>query len=287
LTVAELSDILLDAMKSSIAGILLGVLIAACVAFAQGRGNPAQSPASTRPPQTVTAQTYPPEQVQAGEVRFTTQCALCHGRDAGGSDTGPDLTRSTLVAGDNRGDKITPVVRSGVVSKGMPSFDLNDAEIGAIVAFIHDQKAKADAAGGGRRSVDVADLTTGNVEAGRQYFNGAGNCSKCHSATGDLAGIAGRLQGLPLLQRMLYPSGRGASSKVNVTTATGETLTGPLVSRDEFSIVMTDAAGMRRTFSPNEIKFTIDSPLEAHFDALGKYSDADMHNVHAYLSTLR
>jgi cytochrome c oxidase cbb3-type subunit 3 len=211
---------------------------------------------------------------------------LCHGRDAGGTDTGPDLTRSTLVADDNRGDKIEPVIRSGRVSKGMPAFDLNDVEIAAIVAFVHSQKATADELGGGRRSVDVADLTTGNASAGQQYFNGAGNCAKCHSPTGDLAGIAGRLQGLPLLQRMLYPGGRGASSKVTVTLPTGD-VTGPLVSRDEFSIVMTDAAGMRRTFSAKEIKFTIDSPLEAHFEALGKYTDTDMHNVYAYLSTLR
>ena len=273
-------------MKSTI-WILFAVLFAACVVFAQGRGGQAQSPASTRPPQTVTPQTYPADQVRAGEARFVSQCALCHGRDAAGSDTGPDLTRSTLVAQDNRGDKIQPVVRSGRVAMGMPAFDLNDAELGAIVAFIHDQKTKAEALGGGRRNVDVADLTTGNADAGRQFFSGAGNCSKCHSATGDLAGIAGRLQGLPLLQRMLYPGGRGASSKVTVTLANGETVAGPLVSRDEFSIVLTDPAGARRTFAPNEIKFTIDSPLDAHFEALGKYTDVDMHNVYAYLSTLR
>ena len=273
-------------MKSTF-WIVLAVWIAGFMAFAQGRGGQAQSPASTRPPQTKTPQTYPADQVQAGQARFVSQCALCHGRDTGGTDTGPDLTRSTLVAEDNRGDKIAPVIRDGRVSKGMPSFDLNDTEVAAIVAFIHDQKTVANQLEGGRRSVDVADLVTGNADAGRQYFNGAGNCSKCHSATGDLAGIGGRLQGLPLLQRILYPSGRGASSKVTVSSATGETFTGPLVSRDEFSIAMTDASGMRRNFSVKDVKFTIDSPLEAHFEALGKYTDTDMHNVYAYLSTLR
>jgi cytochrome c oxidase cbb3-type subunit 3 len=273
-------------MKSTL-WIVMAVWIAGCIVFAQGRGERAQSPASTRPPQTKTSQTYPADQVQAGQARFISQCALCHGRDAGGTDTGPDLTRSTLVSEDNRGDKIAPVIRSGRASKGMPAFELNDTEIAAIVAFIHDQKKTADQLEGGRRSVDVADLVTGNAEAGQQYFSGAGNCSKCHSASGDLAGIGGRLQGLALLQRILYPGGRGASSKVTINLATGETLTGPLVSRDEFSIVMTDAAGMRRTFPVKDIKFTIDSPLEAHFEALGKYTDADMHNVYAYLSTLR
>jgi cytochrome c oxidase cbb3-type subunit 3 len=272
-------------MKSTL-WILLAVLIVGCVVFAQQRGG-AQSPASTRIPPTVTPQTYPADLVRAGEARFAAQCALCHGRDAFGSDTGPDLTRSTVVVQDNRGDKIGPLVRTGRVDKGMPAFTLDDAELNVIVAFIHDQKTKAEALGGGRRSVDVADLTTGNADAGRQFFSGAGNCSKCHSATGDLAGIGTRLQGLPLLQRMLYPGGRGAQSKVTITLPTGETLSGPLASRDEFTVAVTDPAGARRSFPANEIKFTIDSPLDAHFEALGKYTDADMHNVYAYLSTLK
>jgi len=95
----------------------------------------------------------------------------------------------------------------------MPAFDLSDAEVGAMVAFIHDQKTRFDALGGGRRSVDVADLATGDAAAGRRYFSGAGGCSGCHSATGDLAGIAARYQGLKLLQRMLYPSGQPAPAR--------------------------------------------------------------------------
>jgi cytochrome c oxidase cbb3-type subunit III len=274
-------------MKSTF-WILSGVLIAgSCLALSQGRGGQAQSPASTRPPQTVTPQTYPAEQVQLGQVRFAAQCALCHGRDAGGSDTGPDLTRSMVVAEDLRGNRIGPLVRSGRVDKGMPAFDVSDADLAAMVAFIHDQKNKADTLGGGRRSVDVGDLLTGNAAAGRTYFNGVGNCSKCHSPTGDLAGIANRLQGLPLLQRMLYPGGRGSVAKVTISPATGQAIAGTLVSRDEFSIVMTDSSGMRRTFPVNGTKFSIENPLETHFEQLGKYTDTDMHNVYAYLATLR
>src|SRR5215468_9229288 len=162
-----------------------------------------QSPASQPPPKTVIPRSYPREQVLVGQSRFADECALCHGRDAGGSDMGPDLTRSVLVAEDSQGDKIGPLVRAGRPDKGMPSFDASDADIEAMVAFIHDQKTKGESVGGGRRSVDVSDLQTGNAEAGQKYFNGAGGCSKCHSPTGDLAGIGNRFRGLPLLQRML------------------------------------------------------------------------------------
>jgi cytochrome c oxidase cbb3-type subunit 3 len=236
----------------------------------------------------VTPQTYPPELVQIGQVRFTSQCAFCHGRDAFGGETGPDLTRSLLVAQDNRGDKIGPLVRSGRPEKGMPNFEMSDADIGAIAAYIHDQKSKMEALAGGRRSVDVSDLQTGDASAGQKYF--AANCSRCHSPTGDLAGIANRFQGLPLLRRMLYPTGGQPAptpAKATVTLASGEVVAGPVVTRDEFVIVITDPAGMRRSFEMKDVKVSLDDPLSAHFDQLGKYTDMDMHNVFAYLQTLR
>jgi len=224
--------------------ILSIAVITVRIAIAQGPAKqPTQSPASQRPLQTVTPQTYPIQQIRAGELRFSSQCGFCHGRDAAGGETGPDLTRSKLVTEDNRGDKIGPVVRSGRPQQGMPAFSLNDADLRAIVAFIHDQKTKAEALGGGRRSVEDADLATGDAAAGRLYFNGAGGCSACHSATGNLAGIASRYHGLDLLLRMLYPGGRP-------------------------------------TPAPPEA-------LSAHFDQLGKYTDDDMHNVYAYLVTLK
>jgi cytochrome c oxidase cbb3-type subunit 3 len=248
-----------------------------------------QSPASQRPPQTITGQTYPAELVQAGQARFISECGFCHGRDAAGGETGPDLTRSTLVAEDSGGDKIGPLLRTGRVDQGMPAFDLNDQDVRAIVAFIHDQKSMAESVAGGRRFVDAADLDTGNAEAGQRYFNGAGGCNKCHSPTGDLAGVATRFRGLILLQRMLYPPNvrpLPAPAKVTVTLPSGETVTGALVSRDEFTIVITDSSGFNRSWNTDAVKFTIDDPVRTHFELLGKYTDDDMHNLYAYLKTL-
>ena len=237
-------------------------------------------------------QEYSREQVEAGRTRFAAQCGFCHGRDAAGGDGGPDLTRSTLVATDVRGDTILPVVRSGRSDKGMPAFTLPDADLTAIVAFIHDQKTQADNATGGRRAVDVADLQSGDPAAGQRYFDAA--CARCHSASGDLAGVATRLQGLPLLQRMLNPAsgGRGNPSPrgvptVRVTTDSGETVTGKLAYRDEFTIAITDDSGWYRSWSAGRVKVSVDDPLQAHVDQLGKYTDRDMHDVLAYLQTLQ
>jgi cytochrome c oxidase cbb3-type subunit III len=279
-----------------VSGVLSSAGVGAQSPATQSQNNPSpaapsatQSPASQRPPQTATSQSYPAALVAAGQSVFLQQCAFCHGRDAGGGETGPDLTRSSVVTEDVRGDKIAPVVRGGRVDKGMPQFSLSDQELGAVVAFIHDQKTKADSAEGGRQRVDISDLQTGNAEAGKKFFNGAGKCTSCHSATGDLAGVATRYQGLTLMQRMLYPGGRGAISTATatVTLPSGQTVTGKLAYRDEFTIALHDAAGRYHSWPTDQIKFKVDAPLEAHVDQLGKYSDDEVHDVLAYLQTLK
>jgi cytochrome c oxidase cbb3-type subunit 3 len=251
-----------------------------------GRG--AASPASQRPPQTATPQTFPPEQIATGRTLFSGQCGFCHGRDAQGGESGPDLTRSTLVSEDVRGDRIGPVVKTGRTDKGMPAFPLNDTDLGAIVAFIHDQQAHASTQLGGRRSVDVADLESGNVDAGKRYFDSA--CASCHSATGDLKGIATKFQGLALFQRMLNPrtsGGRVSPAKVTVTPPNGPAVTGNLEYRDEFTIALTDDKGWYHSWPIRQVKMTISDPVTAHVDQLAKYTDADMHDVLAYLQTLK
>jgi len=252
--------------------------------------------------QSANSRSYPPDQIQAGRTLFAAQCSFCHGRDAGGGESGPDLMASALVEQDVHGEKIGEVVRNGRLGKGMPAFDhVDEQQLAALVAFIYDRKVKAKE--GRRRTVDVKDLQTGNAEAGMRYFNGAGGCAKCHSPSGDLAGIAGKLQGLELLKRMLYrENGRAAESSpgdgrlaepskaiptATVTLPSGEAVTGKLAYRDEFTIALTDPSGWYRSWPVTRVKFTVMNPLDAHIEQLGKYTDEDMHNVLAYLQTLR
>ena len=245
-----------------------------------------QTPSVTRQPsKTATPQIYPPALVKSGDAVYQGNCTFCHGRDAGGGETGPDLTHSKLVTEDVKGDKISDVVRNGRVEKGMPRFNLSDADMAGLVAYIHEQSAKAASQKGGRRGVDVEDLQTGNVEAGRQYFNGAGACSQCHSPTGDLADVAARYQGLKLMERLLYP--RDSPEKVTVTLPSGKTISGVLAYHDEFTVGLRDASGWYQSWPAAQVKYKIDAPAEAHADLLAKYTDDDIHNLMAYLQTLR
>ena len=265
------------------------LLVSACLAalfssMAFARQQPA--PQSAAPQAAVT------EQVQKGQSLFATQCAFCHGRDAAGGETGPDLMSSELVEKDVSGNEIGPVVRSGRIDKGMPPFNLSDAELANVVAFIHDQKIKMESHAGRRRSVQAEDLQTGDAEEGKQYFNGTGGCAKCHSPNGDLAGVASRFRGLALLERMLYPWGRRAGpsqspATVKVTLPSGETVTGKLAYRDEFVIGLVDSSGWYHSWFKSNVKLEVNNPLEAHSEQLGKYTEESMHNVLAYLQTLR
>jgi cytochrome c oxidase cbb3-type subunit 3 len=282
-------------MKNGTATIFIaGILIApAPGAFgqqnSQGRPPDTQSPASKPRPKPATRQTYTAAQIHEGEVRFGAQCGFCHGKDAAGGESGPDLTRSELVAQDEHGDKLGPFIRAGRPAAGMPSFkDLGQEDLSALVAFLHGQMDKFAELGGGRRSVDPEDLATGNAAAGREYFNGEGKCSSCHSPTGDLAGIGKRLQGLNLLRRMLYP-GRPGSTQARATflLPSGQTVVAPLADEDEFSVTVLDPLAARQTYQRSAVEVKVDDPLSAHFERLGKYTDADMHNVYAYLESLK
>jgi len=222
---------------------------------------------------------------EAGETLFRQNCAFCHGRDAQGGETGPDLTQSRLVRRDVGGDRISEVVRNGRPEKKMPAFHFSNQEMYSLAAFIHAAQAKAASRPGGRRGVEVADLQTGNVDAGRQYFNGAGKCVTCHSPTGDLAGVASRYEGLQLEEQMLYP--RDVKNRVTVTVTTGQQLSGVVAYIDEFTVALRDANGNYHSWPVNRVKYKLDAPVNAHVDQFSKYTDDDIHNLMAYLQTLR
>jgi cytochrome c oxidase cbb3-type subunit 3 len=234
---------------------------------------------------TPAAQAYPPAVVQSGNLLFRQDCSFCHGRDAGGGESGPDLTRSKLVTEDVDGEKIGAVVRSGRPDKGMPHFDFSDQQIASLTAFIHTQRNTALTKKGGRKGVDASDFKTGNAEAGKKYFDTTGGCATCHSSTGDLAGIASRYQGLQLEERMLYP--KHAKSKVTVTLTSGQAITGTLEYLDEFTVGLIDTAGWYRSWRRGDVQYKVDDPMNAHVELLSKYTDADIHDLMAYLQTLR
>src|SRR5213593_2684416 len=163
------------------------------------------APAQTRPPDYPERPPAPAEQVARGQQIFRSNCSFCHGSDARGGEAGPSLVRDEVVLRDQRGELITPIVQNGIPAQGMPKFGLSAAEITDIAAWLHSQPLSD------RGAPSTLDILVGNATQGEAYFNGAGHCTQCHSATGDLAGIGSRSE--PKAIQNLIVSGGGGGRR--------------------------------------------------------------------------
>jgi mono/diheme cytochrome c family protein len=238
-----------------------------------------------------------PAAVERGNKLFAGNCGGCHGMTARGGPGAPDLVRSLVVLDDEKGILIAPVIRNGRPDQGMPKSNLSDPQIADIVAWLHVQTYAA----GHRTTYAFLDVVTGDAKKGEAYFKTT--CGSCHSATGDLKGIAGRFDPFSLQARWLQPrggrggrGGRGAVTASNrsvitvtVTPRSGKPVTGTLDRVDDFSVSLRDTSGEYQSFTRegDVPKVEIHDPLKPHTDLLGKYTDADIHNVTAYLVTLK
>ena len=243
----------------------------------------------------ITASKENPAAVERGGKLFLANCAGCHGATAKGGAGAPDLIRSLLVLDDEKGILISPVLRNGRPEQGMPKSNLSEPQIADIVAWLHVQTYAA----GHRTTYAFQNVVTGDAKKGETYFNA--RCGGCHSVTGDLAGIGKRYEPLALQTRWLQPRGPGrggrsgppavsrSASTVKVTLPSGQSFSGVLDRVDDFIISLHDANGEYRSFSRDgdTPKVEITNPLKAHTDLLSKYTDPDIHNVTAYLVTIK
>jgi cytochrome c oxidase cbb3-type subunit 3 len=283
-------------MASLMRGVLPALLVALSVALTSGsqaadeppagaaKHNPFENHDFDRPPDD-------PASVARGKQVFSVNCAFCHGSDGRGGEGGPNLLRSPIVMNDRKGEIISAVVLNGRVEKGMPKFNLPMESIADIAAYVHSIKV------GAASNFTPRMVLVGNAAAGKAYFNGKGGCNKCHSVTKDLAGVGA--MDPKTLQDTLFtgggsgmlgiPSPTAPPRTVTVTLPTGESIKGKLVSVDDFVVVLTDADGNRRTLrrDGDVPKVAIVNPLQAHLDMVRNWEDRDLHNVTAYLETLK
>jgi cytochrome c oxidase cbb3-type subunit III len=233
-----------------------------------------------------------PATIAQGQQIFGANCAFCHGSDARGGEGGPNLLRSQVVLNDQNGEAISAVVLNGRADLGMPKFDFTPQQMSDIVGFLHSLSVT-----GRDPSRDIpVNIVVGDAKAGEAFFNGAGKCSTCHSVTGDLAGIGGKVDAKTLQNAVVSGNGgRGRGlppvppTMVKVTLPSGKVVEGRLERVDDFLVTLTDSDGNRLTFKRNGDvpRVEIKNPLQAHLDMLPKYTDDEMHNLTAYLVTLK
>jgi cytochrome c oxidase cbb3-type subunit III len=257
------------------------------------------------PVMALSAQIQPPpvDQTSAnrGQDVYSANCAQCHGSDVRGTDKGLDLIRSLAVLHDRaqqlHGSELAPLLKK----QPDHNFDLTQDQIADLSQFLTRAVNKILRSG---YSNQPTDMLSGDPKAGEAFFNGNGGCTKCHSVTGDLAGIGAKYEPAALQQRFVFPSaggiggrGRGAAAglsssrpkaQVTVTPASGPAITGTLIRIDDFTVTLQDSSGADRTFTRESgMKVDVNDPYAAHVALLDKYTDADIHNLTAYLETLK
>jgi cytochrome c oxidase cbb3-type subunit 3 len=290
------------------------VAAAALIAFAVGAGGqqgPPGAPAGGRgnrgPGGFVPGQQRPPEdpaEVARGKTLYGIHCTGCHGADLRGGDMGgPNLLRSQLALSDKEGELIVPIIQGSRQSAGMPAIPVSPADAKAVAAYVRSVMGTI-----GRQGMppevgkEAPSILVGNAKAGQAYFDA--KCAKCHSAEGDLKGIASRISDPKALQNAWVSGGTGGrrgrgaaapgANDARAVTATvklpnGETVEGRVLRVDDFLIALRLPDDTIREFTRNGDvpKVEIHDPMKAHRDLLGVYTDKDMHDVTAYLVTLK
>lgn len=223
-----------------------------------------------------------PAKVARGKGAFASSCSFCHGSQATGTEQAPNLMRSPLLFQDKDGDVLAPFLKQGRPTLGMPSFAALPAEqVSDIVAFLHARLAEAHS----KRLPETA-MIVGNADAGRIFFNGEGKCSTCHSVAGDLAGIGAKLQPLALTTAFLTPPAK--PRHVRVVLPSGQIIEGTLQYSDEFTIALEDSSGTYHSWARSALKSAdVTDPLAFHEQMLPRYTDTEIHDLLAYLVTLK
>lgn len=218
-----------------------------------------------------------------GQAIYAANCAFCHGSRGTGSEQAPSLVRNFIVGQDRNGEVLGPVIKSGRPSQGMPAFaSLQPGEISDLVAFLHLRNNEGRSGG-----LPETALLVGDAKAGEAYFKGRGRCDTCHSITGDLKGIGSRYGPLALTIAFLTPTTK-KSTEVRVVLPSGSTVTGRLHDIDEFVVSLDDSSGMYHSWTRSALKSVeVMDPLAPHRSMLIKYTDPDIHNLLAYLITLK
>jgi mono/diheme cytochrome c family protein len=238
------------------------------------------------------------EVLDRGKANFGVNCAFCHGSDAGGGSVGPNLLRSDVVLQDKHGELIAPIVHGARVDKGMPKLDLSDAQVGDIADWLHSLKVSSRAV-----MTEKINIVVGNANEGKAAFDRT--CGSCHSVSGDLKGFSAKYADPRAMQQAwMLPGGGGGRGfgpagpqvqlnvppvTATVTVSPTNKVTGRLDAIDDFYVAVTTEDGETHRWTRNSglPKVDIHDPLAAHRELMRKYNDKDIHDITAYLVSLK
>jgi putative heme-binding domain-containing protein len=229
-------------------------------------------------------QNYRPADIDAGAALYAANCFACHAEGQG--VVGVDL-RSGQFRHASTDEELQAVIQNGIPGTAMPSHMFSTADLTGLVSYIRTM-----------RDYGSKPIQMGDPQKGKAFFEDQGGCLQCHRVNGRGSRVALDLSDTGLtnppayLQRaLLDPNSISIEMPENrfihVVTNEGKTVDGRRLNEDTFTIQIIDEHENLVSLEKADLQsYTIlkDSPMPS---LKGKFSDAQISDLVAYLATLK
>lgn len=217
------------------------------------------------------------QEVDQGRQAFESNCAVCHGMDAGGG-RGPNLRRAHIARAPDEA-ALCDLIEAGIPPEMPAGAFLTDVEVRSLVAYVRSL---------GQTS---GDPVTGDAARGEQIFAGNG-CPACHILAGrgralgpELTDLGDRRSASYVREVLADPAARLPAEflMVRVTTRSGNVAEGIRLNEDNYSIQLRDASGTIRSFDKAELASHERLKGQTPMPSFKNLSPADLNDLVAFL----
>lgn len=230
--------------------------------------------------------------VGEGLVLYQSYCAVCHGAEAEGQAMGKSLVDTSAKELD--GPQLLDVIENGRPGTGMRAWgdSFTEVEIMDIANYIRGIQGK------GLIVIELEDAIGNDpvALAGRELFNGAANCSSCHTV-GDAGGQVGpvldgvfdRLGEQGILEALQSPSSTIVEgfAGVVVEQKDGTVIRGRARNETDAYVQVQSADGLRwRTYFKDRVKSVTASDVSVMPEIYAGLSAQQKEQILAYLRSL-
>jgi putative heme-binding domain-containing protein len=189
---------------------------------------------------------------EPGRTTYNSACAGCHGLDGRGSDKAVNISESDKVRHLSDA-QLSDIISNGIPGTGMPAFhSLSAQQTRAVVSHLRSLQGKTE-----------AQTLPGNAIRGKEIFFGKGECSSCHTISGqggflgpDLSGYGASAPSKAIRDEIVRSQRlppQGYRPAVLITSA-GDRLEGLIRNEDNFSVQFQTKEGSFHFFQKSELR---------------------------------
>jgi putative heme-binding domain-containing protein len=217
-----------------------------------------------------------------GQLTFASSCAGCHGLDGRGSEKAPNIAANVKVQHFTDA-QLADIISNGVSGTGMPAFRaLSPAQVRAVVGYLRVLQGKGKAR-----------ALPGDADQGKKLFFGKGDCSTCHTISGeggflgpDLSTYGSAMSAETILKAILNPARiiPAGYKPATITIRDGTRVEGVIRNEDNFSVQLQTRDGAFLFLEKSEMKsIEYGSQSLMPSDYADRLSRSELHDLISFL----